>query len=149
MQWPLWSRLIYFVDVSLHNYGYWLHFGINTLGMYHFLFLNTIAMVSLKLSDNTRSRNFKTENTLFQKRKNVKLAVIWCDTAHFLEQQNQLFCAYLFYYLFFFLSNYNLKLSHMDVCIILQKKHLTVYKHSYGCFQCYFFSCYSTVAWLR
>lgn len=55
----------------------------------------------------------------------------------FPEQQNQLFCAYLFYNLFFFLSNYNLKLSHMDVCIILQKKHLTVYKHSYDCFQHY------------
>lgn len=85
------------------------------------------------MSDNKRSRNFKIGNVLFQKRKNVKLTVILCDTAHFPEQQNQLFCAYLFYYLF--LSNYNLKLSHMDVCIILQKKHLTVYKQLYDYFQ--------------
>lgn len=94
------------------------------------------------MRDNKASRNFKTENTLFQKRK-MWSSLLYDVTQH-ISQNSKISCFVATWSItFFFLKkprNYNLKLSHMDVCIILQKKHLTVYKHSCDCFQHYPFS---------
>lgn len=142
MQWPLWPFLRYFVDVSVHNDGDWLHLAYLKCTWYvpHAIsqyYCN--GVLKIKSANQKRSKIFKDENILFQKRKNVEARcyMMWHST---FSQNSKISCfvpTCSITFFFFFLSNYNLKLSHMDVCIILQKKHLTVYKHSYDCFQHY------------
>lgn len=75
MQWPLWPFLRYFVDVSVHNDGDWLHLAYlkrtwyvpHAISQYY-----CNGVLKIKSANQKRSKIFKDENTLFQKRKNVE-----------------------------------------------------------------------------
>lgn len=107
--------------------------------MYRFLFLNTIVMVSLKLWVTIKDLGILKLKTSYFSKGKMWSSLLYDVTQH-ISQNSKISCFVPTCSITFFLSNYNLKLSHMDVCIILQKKHLMVSKHLYDCFQCYPFS---------